>query len=149
MDSTLSALGELVLKAAPTILLVILLHFYLKFMLFKPMAKTLRERFEATEGARQLAEKSMERATAKASEYEAAMRAARAELYRTQEQIHKKLQEQHAADLAAARRRAEEAVGKAKTELAEAAQAAKATLARDADALSVEIADSILGRSAA
>ena len=72
--------------------------------------KVLRQRYEATEGARKLAAESLERAAAKTAEYEAAMRAARAEIYQAQEQAHKQLQEGESAELAAARQRAEAAV---------------------------------------
>ena len=107
MDVILHQLGELLLKAVPTFILVVLLHFYLKNVFFKPLEKVLHQRYEATDGARKLAEQSLERAAAKTAEYEAAMRSARAEVYQAQEQIHKRLQEQHAAQMAEARRRAE------------------------------------------
>ena len=66
MDSTLHALGGILLRATPTFFLVFLLCFYLKKVFFKPLEKVLQERYDATEGARRLAEKSMERASAKA-----------------------------------------------------------------------------------
>jgi hypothetical protein len=91
----------------------------------------------------------MERAAAKAAEYEGAMRAARAEVYQAQEQLHKQLQEREAADLAAARARADAVVKEAKASLAADAEAARATLDRDSDALAGLIAESILRRSAA
>ncbi len=64
----LHALGGILLRAVPTFLLVILLHFYLKSMFFKPLEKVLSERFQATEGARQAAEKSLAEAAEKAVE---------------------------------------------------------------------------------
>jgi F-type H+-transporting ATPase subunit b len=149
MDQILRQLGELLLKAIPTFLLVVFLSFYLKRIFFKPLEKVLAERYAATEGARKLAEDSLERASAKAAEYEAAMREARADVYRQQEQIHKQLQEQAAAQIAEARKRSEAAVQAAKQELAQEAEAAKASLARESDQLAVQIADTVLRRSAA
>jgi len=149
MQATLHALGGILLRAIPTFLLIILLHFYLKNMFFKPLGKVLRERYEATEGARRLAEQSLERAAAKAAEYEAAMRAARAEVYQAQDQIHKQLQERHAAHLLEARQQAEAAAREARTQLAKDVEAAKVSLASEAEALSAQIADSMLRRSAA
>ena len=149
MDATLHALGGILLRAAPTFFLVVLLNFYLKSVFFKPLGKVLQERYEATEGARKLAEQSMERASAKAAEYEAAMRAARAEVYQAQEQAYKQLQERQAADTAAARERADALVREAKALLAGDVEAAKAMLAADAESLANQIADSILRRSAA
>ena len=133
----------------PTFVLVILLNFYLKAVFFKPMEKVLRQRYEATEGARKLAEQSLERAAAKTAEYEAAMRAARAEVYQAQEQLHKQLQEREAAGIASARQRTDAAVREAKAQLAGDVEQAKAVLERDSDALADQIAESILRRSAA
>ena len=149
MDAMLRALGGILLKAIPTFLLVVLLHFYLKGVFFNPMRKVLRQRYEATEGARKLAAESLERAAAKTAQYEAAMRAARTEIYQAQEQAHKRLQESEMTELIAARRRAEAAVQEAKAQLAGDVEAAKASLARDSELLANQIADSILRGSAA
>jgi F-type H+-transporting ATPase subunit b len=149
MDDTLRALGEILLKAVPTFLLVVLLHFYLKRVFFRPMEKVLQQRFEATEGARRLAEQSLLRAGARTAEYEAAMRAARSEVYQSQEQIYKRLQESQAAQIAAARQSAEAGVRSAKGQLAEDVEAAKSSLAGESDMLAGEIADSILRGNAA
>lgn len=149
MDVILHQLGELLLKAVPTFILVVLLHFYLKNVFFKPLEKVLHQRYEATEGARKLAQLSLERAAAKTEEYEAAMRSARAEVYQAQEQLHKKLQEQHAAQLAEARRRAEALIQEAKQRIVKETEGAKATLAAQSDALAEEIAQAVLRGSAA
>src|SRR5664279_4370926 len=98
MEATLHALGGILLKAVHTFLLVVLLHFYLKAVFFKPLQKVLRQRYEATEGARKLAAESLERAASKTAEYEAAMRAARADAYQAQEQLHKRLKEREFAE---------------------------------------------------
>jgi F-type H+-transporting ATPase subunit b len=149
MDVILHQLGELLLKAVPTFLLVILLNFYLKIMFFKPLEKVLHKRYEATEGARKAADESLARAAAKTAEYENALRAARSELYHAQEQIHKELQEREAAQIAEARKAAEAALKAAKADLALDVQAAKESLGRESEMLANQIADSILRRSAA
>jgi F-type H+-transporting ATPase subunit b len=149
MEATLHALGGILLKAVPTFLLLVLLHFYLKGIFFKPLQKVLRQRYEATEGARKLAAESLDRAAAKTAEYQAAMRAARGEIYQAQEQLHKRLQDGEFAELTAARRRAEAAVEEAKAQLSSDVEAAKAGLARDSDLLADQIAESILRRDAA
>jgi len=149
MDQILRQLGELLLKAIPTFLLVVFLSLYLKRIFFKPLEKVLAERYAATEGARKLAEESFQRASAKTAEYEAAMREARADVYRQQEQIHKELQEKAAAQIAEARQRSEAAVEAARQQLAQEAEAAKASLAAQSDQLASQIADTVLRRSAA
>ena len=52
MEATLHALSGILLRAIPTFLIVVFLHFYLKYMFFKPLGKVLQARYEATEGAR-------------------------------------------------------------------------------------------------
>src|SRR5215475_2704439 len=110
MDDTLRALGGILLRAVPTFLLVVFLHFYLKKMFFQPLEKKLHERYMATEGARKLAEESLARADARTAEYEGKIRAARSEVYARQEQIYKDLQEKESAQIAAARQSAEKAL---------------------------------------
>jgi F-type H+-transporting ATPase subunit b len=149
MDATLRALGEILLNAVPTFLLVVLLHFYLKKVFFQPMEKVLRQRFEATEGARKLADQSLVRASARVAEYEAAIRAARSEIYQAQEEFYKEFQDRQAAQIAAARQSAEAGVREAKTQLALEVEAAKATLEQASQAMADEIADSMLKGTAA
>jgi len=149
MDVILHQLTELLLKAIPTFLLVLILHFYLKLVFFKPLEKVLHRRYEETEGARKLAEESLQRASAKTAEYEAAMRAARSEVYQQQERLRKELQERETAELTAARKQAEAAIQEAKAALAKDVEEAKGKLAADSDSLANQIADTILRRSVA
>jgi F-type H+-transporting ATPase subunit b len=149
MDAMLHALGGILLRAVPTFLLVVLLHFYLKSIFFKPLEKVLHARYEATEGARKLAEQSLEQAAATAAQYEAALQAAKTELYRSLEIRHKELHERETAAILAARQQAEAAVKQARELLAADVEAARKSLAAESDALADQIADSILRRSAA
>jgi F-type H+-transporting ATPase subunit b len=149
MDVILQQLGQLLLKAVPTFILVVLLQFYLKRVFFKPLEKVLQQRYEATEGAQKAAEESLARASSKTAEYEAALGAARTEVYRTQEQLNKQLQEQQSAQIAEARRSSDAAVKAAKAELERDVEAAKAALARESETLATQIAESVLRRSAA
>ena len=149
MDVILQQLGELLLKAVPTFLLVILLNFYLKSMFFRPLEKILKQRYEATEGARKAADESLARAAAKTAEYEAALRAARSDIYQSQDQLHKQLQERESAQLAEARAAADAAVKAAKADLARDVEAARLSLNRDSEILANQITESILRRSAA
>jgi len=149
MEATLRALGGILLHAIPTFLLVFFLHFYLKYMFFKPLGKVLQARYEATEGARLRAAESLDKAAAKTAEYEAAIRAARAEVYQSQEHLHRQLQEEQAAQVQAARAQAEAAVRDAKAQLAAEVEQAKRDLAADSDALATQIAETILKRGVA
>ena len=149
MEATLHALSGILLRAVPTFLLVFFLHFYLKYMFFKPLDKVLKARYDATEGARRRASESLEKAAARTAEYEVAIRAARAEIYQSQEQMHRRLEEEQAAQIQATREKAEAAVAEAKAQLAAEVADARQNLAAQSDALAGEIADVILNRSVA
>ena len=148
MDKIIHQLGELLLTALPTFILLLLLNYYLKFVFFKPLQKALQQRYEATEGARKLAEESMQHAAAKAAAYEETLRAARSEIYQAQEQAYRELQDHVAAQVAETRAQSDAAIKHAKSELAQEVEAAKAGLARDTETLANEIADSMLRRAA-
>jgi F-type H+-transporting ATPase subunit b len=149
MDETLRQLGGILLRAVPTFFLVVLLHFYLKFIFFKPLQRVLRQRYEATEGARKLAEESLVKASEKAAEYEAAIRAARGETYKELEQLRRQLQDDRAVAVREARTRAEAAVSEAKATLAAEVAELKKGLEAESDTLADQIASKILrGRAA-
>ena len=149
MEETLRALSGLLLEAVPTLIIVLLLHFYLKKIYFQPMEKVLAARSEATEGARKLAQESLEKASAMAAEYDEKLRAARNELYREQEEFRQKLHQEHEQTLKDARERASQMVKEASAQLEAELAASKEVLRRDAGALSDKIVQAILsGRPA-
>jgi len=149
MEETLRALSGILLRAIPTFVLVVLLHFYLKAVFFKPLQKVLRQRYEATEGARKLAESSLAKAAEKAAEYEAALRAARSDTYKELEQLRRQLQDERAAGVREARARAEAAVAQAKATLAAEVASLKKNLEAESETLADRIATKILrGRAA-
>jgi len=128
---------------------VVLLHFYLKSMFFKPLERVLEKRYQATEGARKAAEKSLEQAATKIAEYEAAMRSARAEVYQSLDRLYRRLQEEQATQLQQAHQRNEELIKQAKAQLAEDVERAKSALGHESEMLAGEIVETLLRRSAA
>ena len=144
MDAILTPLGGLLLKALPTFLLVLVLHFYLKRVFFAPLDKVLESRHRATEGARNAAQTSLETASRKASEYEAAIRAARGEIFREQERTRREWRQQQASAIEESRRGASEMVKQARVLLAAEAADAKTALAAEGERLAGAIAESIL-----
>jgi F-type H+-transporting ATPase subunit b len=149
MEETLRQLGGILLRAVPTFILVVLLHLYLKYIFFKPLERVLRQRYDATEGARKLAEESIARASQKAAEYEVALRAARADTYKEMEQLQRKLHDDRAAGVKEARAQADAAVAHAKAALSAEVEALKKNLGSESDALADRIASKILtGRAA-
>jgi F-type H+-transporting ATPase subunit b len=146
MEATLRALGEILQKAVPTFVLVFLLYLYLSRVFFRPLEGVLKKRYEATEGARKLADESLAKAAAKTEEYEAAMRRARGEVYQENHQLRRQLNADRTAALERARQQAEERIGAAKVQLEQEVARLKQSLAGESDALAGQIADSILKR---
>jgi F-type H+-transporting ATPase subunit b len=147
MDETLQALTDLLLQAVPTFILVLAVHFYLKAVFYRPMDGVLKARDDATEGARRAAQASLKEASRKAAEYEAAIQAARNDIYRQQEESRRKWRQEHAATLEESRRKASETVKDARNAIAQDVADAKPELAAQSDQLAAEIVESILKES--
>jgi len=146
MEQTLQALSGILLKAIPSALLLIILHFYLKAMLFKPLEKTLKQREELTAGARKAADESLAAAERKAQDYEAKFHDARAEVYREQEETRKAWLEDQARQIAAGQAGSSEAMAAADKKIAVEVAAAKQNLVETSAALADSIANTVLAR---
>ncbi len=148
MEQTLQGLAGILIKAIPTVILLIFLHQFLKAVLFGPIEKMLAERDSLTDGARRSAQQSLELAEAKAAEYEAKMQAARAEVYKQQEDTRRQWLEDQTRQVADARNTAEQTVRNAKDSIAAEASSARQTLERTSESLAEQIANTVLGRVA-
>jgi F-type H+-transporting ATPase subunit b len=146
MQQTLQSLVGILIEAIPTALFLVFLHFYLRWMLFGPLRKVLRERDEMTAGARKAAEASLITAEQKVQEYEAKLRDARAEVYKEQEEARRRWLVDQGTQVSQARIQTEAAVKQAKFEIAQEAAAARTTLLESSSGLAEEIASSILIR---
>ena len=149
MEQTLHALGGILLKSIPTVVLLIILHFYLKAMLFGPLDRILKQRRDLTEGARKTAEDSLAAATRKADEYEAKLRDARAAVYKQQEEIRKRWLEEQAQQMAEARTRSESSVKTAREAIAQDVAAARTSLQDTSGVAADQIVATVLGKKAA
>jgi F-type H+-transporting ATPase subunit b len=149
MQETLQALGGILLKAIPTVILLIILHFYLKAMLFGPLDRVMQKRRELTEGARKTAEDSLAAATRKADEYEAKLREARAAVYKQQEEIRKRWLDEQAQHVAEARVRSESTVKSAREAIAQDVAAARKSLQDTSAVVADQIVATVLGKRAA
>jgi F-type H+-transporting ATPase subunit b len=148
MEQTLQDLTGILLKAIPTIIILVLLHNFLKFVLFAPVEKMLQERNALTHGARKAAEQSLANAERKTAEYEAQFRDAKAVVYKEQEETRRKWLEDQAAQMARAKTDSEAQVSLARKEILAEASSARATLERTSEVLAEEIATSLLTRRA-
>jgi len=146
MQQTLQSLVEILQKAVPTIILLLILYFYLKAMLFKPLNKVLAQRDELTKGARAAAEDSLANAERKTREFEIQLRDARTEVYKEQEEQRRKLLEDQAAQISAAHENTSETVRTAKAQIAAEVLSAREGLAAESGRLADQIATSLLSR---
>jgi F-type H+-transporting ATPase subunit b len=149
MDATLHDLGRLLLKAIPTVVLLLIVHLYLKRMFFGPMREVLAKRREATEGARKSAEALLAKASEKTAALEASIRKAREEIYQEQEETRRGWIGEQNARLEEARRGSRDLIHQAKQQLDTEAAAAKRDLAATTAALADQIAQSLLEGKAA
>jgi F-type H+-transporting ATPase subunit b len=149
MDSTLQQLGGILLKATPTVVLLLVVHLYLKFMFFRPLQKVLAERKQATQGTKEKAEQLLAKAEQTQAAIDGALGKARDEIYQEQEGARKKLSVDQAEQLDQARRQSHELIHQARTELDAEIAAAKKQLAATAEGLAEEIARTLLERKVA
>jgi F-type H+-transporting ATPase subunit b len=133
----------------PTFFIVLLLHFYLKQVFFKPLAKVLADRYEATAGARRQADEALAAAASKAAAYEEQIRLARNEIYREQEEQRRRWLDDQATQLAGARNNAQLLVSQARQQLSEQAEETRRQLAAGTQALADQITGAILEERAA
>ena len=142
----LNKVGEFVLQALPTVILVLLFYVFLKTQLFKPLEKVMAERNARIEGARKTAEASQAAAQEKVRAYQEALKKARGEVYAEQETARRGVLEERATLVKNARARANEEVTTAKKRIAGELAAARTQLEKEGDALAAEIARAILQR---
>jgi F-type H+-transporting ATPase subunit b len=146
MEQAMQALGGLILKALPTLFLVLLLHFYLRAMFYGPMERVLRERTESTAGVKRLAEETFARAEARTREYEETLRNARTEIYREQEQARHAWREEQSKAAAVAREKVSAMVAEARRGIEMETETARRSLEAQAEGLGEEIAGAVLRR---
>jgi F-type H+-transporting ATPase subunit b len=144
MEQIFEALKGIIVRALPTFFLVILLHWYLKKVLFQPMEKVLAERRARTEGALEAGEASLERAAAKLAAYERSLGDARVAIYKEQEEARRKLLAQQAEAVAAARAEAGQRLAAARAEIAAEAAACRAQLATEAGYIADDLAGALV-----
>jgi len=144
LDELLRQLGELVLGSVPTMIIFLLLVFAYRFILYGPLVKTLAERRARTIGALEAAHAAIAAADAKAQEYEAKLRAARAEIFHQRELRVQQWITQKDAALAAARHAAQERVAQARAGVEAEAVAARQQIEDAAGQLAAQVLQVIL-----
>jgi F0F1-type ATP synthase membrane subunit b/b' len=144
MQEIVHQLGELFLQAVPTVLIILLFYFILRAIFFKPLLAVMAERDARTVGAQKAAELAQAAAIEKAKQYQDALKQARGQVYAEQEAARKKVLDEHAAAIKAARAAATTQVAAGKTRIAGELAAARREMETTVVQLSTEIARRIL-----
>ncbi len=147
MESTLHALGQLLLESIPTILLLLVVHFYLKAMFFRPMADVLAKRRAATDGQRESAEALRAKAGEQIKSIEEQLRQAREAVYQEQEEARRRWLGDQGAQWDEAKQKAHQLIQKSQHDLDDESAIAKNQLADTADTLADQIANALLERT--
>jgi F-type H+-transporting ATPase subunit b len=144
MDQTLHQLGELLLGAVPTVILLAILYALYTSIVHKPLQRVLEERRSKTEGAVEKSRADIAAAEARTAEYEQKLREARAAVFRAQEAKRQAALQARANAVAQARSRAQAQVQAAKTDIEKDRASAQEALHGEAAALAQEIVRRVL-----
>jgi F-type H+-transporting ATPase subunit b len=144
MDQTLRQLGELLLGAVPTVILLALLYVLYTTIVHKPLRRVLDERRSKTEGAVEKSRADIAAAEARTSEYEQRLREARATVFRAQESRRKAALDARTAAMNEARGKAQAQVQAARADIEKDSKAAQGGLQAEAQTLAQEIMRRVL-----
>jgi F0F1-type ATP synthase membrane subunit b/b' len=139
-------LGKLFLGAVPTVIVVLLFYFFLRWAFFGPIQKAMAERNARIEGARAEAAAAEAGAKQEMDSYHDALRKARGEIYAEQEQARQEANDNRAKLLKAMRARAQEDVNAAKKRIAAEVATARAQVESETPALASQIARAVLDK---
>ncbi len=137
-------IGELFLEAVPTIVIVLLFYFFLRWAFFTPIQRAMAERDARIEGARVEAATVEAEAKQELDSYNDALRKARAVIYAEQEASRQVALDSRSKLLKSMRARAQEDVSAAKKRIAAEFAAARAQVELETPSLASEIARAIL-----
>ncbi|SRR5258708_382373 len=139
MDKIVRQLGELLLGAVPTAILLALLYFLYTVLVHKPLTAVLAERRARTEGALEKARADIAAADARTADYEQRLREARLKIFKNLEARRQQATQLRAEAAAQARARAQEQVKAARAGIEQDKQHAMTKLQSDAERLAGEI----------
>ncbi|MBZ5653871.1 MAG: ATP synthase F0 subunit B [Acidobacteriia bacterium] len=144
MEQTLRQLGELLLGAVPTVLLLGTLFVLYTQLVYRPLTAVLAERRSRTQGAMEKARADIAAAEARTSDYEQRMREARMKIFKNQEARRQQAMQARAEVVNQARTRAQEQVKEARAGIEQAKQQALSDLQGEAGRLASEIVRTVL-----
>jgi F-type H+-transporting ATPase subunit b len=144
MDQTLRQLGELLLGAVPTVILLATLYILYTFLVHRPLTAVLAERRNRTQGAMEKSRADIAAAEARTAEYEQRLREARQKVFKNQEARRQQATQSRTEAVNQARARAQEQVKQARTAIEVDKQQAMSKLQSDAAQLATDIVRTVL-----
>jgi len=144
MDQTLRQLGELLLGAVPTVILLATLYILYTFLVHRPLTAVLGERRNRTQGAMEKARADIAAAEARTADYEQRLREARQEIFKNQEIRRQQANQSRGQAVNEARARAQEQVKQAAADIEQDKQQAMSKLQSDTARLASDIVRTVL-----
>ncbi|HTZ83710.1 MAG TPA: ATP synthase F0 subunit B [Candidatus Acidoferrales bacterium] len=144
MDQTLQQLGELLLGAIPTVVLLTILYALYTVIVHKPLRAVLEQRRAKTEGAIEKSKADVAAAEARTAEYEQKLREARAAVFRSQEARRQAAVQARTDAVSQARLQSQSQVQSAKAAIEADRSAAEKGLRAEAEDLAQEIMRRVL-----
>lgn len=144
MDTTLKQVGELLLDAIPTVVLLLLLYAIYQNVVRKPLVRILNERRDRTEGAALKARADVAAAEARTQEYEEKLREARLAVFKAQEARRQRAQQMRSEAMTEARAKAQEQIRQAKAAIDQDMAVARVGLQSETERLAADIIRTIL-----
>jgi F-type H+-transporting ATPase subunit b len=144
MDQTLRQLGELLLGAIPTVILLGTLFALYTLLVHRPLTAVLAERRSRTQGAMEKARADIAAAEARTSEYQQRLREARLKVFKNQEARRQQAMQSRAEIVNQARARAQGQVKEARAGIEQAKQQILSNLQTEAGRLASEIVRTVL-----
>ncbi len=144
----LHQLGDLVVQALPTVVIVFLFYFFMRAVFFGPLQRAMDERARRIDGAKAEAAAAQAAAREELDRYHDALKKARAEVYLEQESARQAVLDERAKLLRTLRARTLEMVQEAKARIDAESQTARAEIEKQTPVLAGQISKMILERSA-
>ena len=148
MQAIIQQLEAMFIGSVPTTILFVVLVIAYSVLVQGPLTAALKKRRALTEGAMEDAQKAIAEAEARAAEYAAKLRQARADVYKVREQRVKQWNAERDAQLDAARKAAGLKVSQARAALEIEAAAAKQTIQGSAADLAGQVVRAVLPAAA-
>ena len=144
MDQTLKQVGELLLGAIPTVIILLLLYAAYSFLVGRPLRRILAQRRGMTEGSILKARADVAAAEARTAEYEERLREAKSAIFKAAEARRQAAQHARDAVLAQAREAAHQQIKAAQAALEQDMNAARAGLQAESELLANQIIQAVL-----